>query len=146
MKTFRQILESTDPRGIVTVGKVKLNTANDFQRQILNQSEPNRSSKDPETGVTYYGGSGLKNPLTTKEIQKIYSASKPYWEQGGATYKPGDKNVKIELSYMARESKPYYSSWSFGGWVGSTKGFKNPKQAIEAGIENLKAAIVKRGL
>lgn len=152
IKTFRDILESRDPRGIVTVGGVKLDTANDFQRQILNQSEPNTSHKDPKTGVTYYGGSGLKNPLTPKDIKKIYAVSKPYWNDGGAYVEINGKKIKIELSYTAPSSgigvkgKPYYSSWSAGGWVGSTGAFKDPKDAIEAGIKDLRKSIIKRNL
>jgi hypothetical protein len=141
--------EMMDSRGKVKVGSVTLNANIDFQRMILNQHEPNISSTDPKTGVTYYGGSGMKNPLTVKEIEKIYKESKEFWKKGGKYTNVGSKKVFISMNIIIhdpRESKPYYGSWNYDGYVGSSKGTKTPKEAFKEAVESLWWSIKKHNL
>ncbi|GAF69482.1 unnamed protein product, partial [marine sediment metagenome] len=83
-----------DIRGKVKIGSATLDTNIDFQRMILNQYEPSTSTTIK--GVKYYGGSGMKNPLTDKEVEKIYKQSKQFWKDGGKWIKIGSKKVFIE--------------------------------------------------
>jgi hypothetical protein len=124
-----------DVRGKVKIGKVTLDTNNDFQRQILNQQEPNTSYHDKKTGQTYYGGSGLKNPLTEPEIEKIYKMSKKYWKNGGTYIDHNGEKVFIALNYNhLPNDKGFYGSYSYDGWVGSSALKKTPDQAIKATV------------
>ena len=123
--------ESRDVRGVVKLGKVSLDTANDFQRQILNQSY--YEEKSFQLGMKVSKAMGAKKDVMTlsqEEIDKIYKESSKYWKDGGKYVKVEGKQVKLDLNYDAR-SRKYYAAYSWGGWVGSTDLYKNPDQAIK---------------
>jgi len=138
MNLIDKYLGEEDVRGKVKVGKVTLDTKNNFQRQILNQHEPTTSKYDAKTGKTYYGGSGLKNPITDQEIEKIYNMSKKYWKQGGIYVDFNGEKVFIELNYNHGNNKGFYGSYRYNGFVGSSKLMNTPDKAIKATLDNLK--------
>jgi len=120
-----------DVRGVVKLGKVSLDTKNDFQRQILNQSY--YEEKSFQQGINVAKAMGMKKDVMTlyqEEIDKIYKESRKYWKDGGKYVKVEGKPVFLALNYTASDRK-YYASYSWGGWVGSTDLYKNPDQAIK---------------
>ena len=69
--------ESGDVRGVVKLGKVSLDTANDFQRQILNQSY--YEEKSFQQGMRVAKAMGMKEDPTTlsqEEVEKILESMK----------------------------------------------------------------------
>jgi hypothetical protein len=143
-----------DARGKVKVGKVTLDTANDFQRQILNQSY--LSMKGMQAGFAVYKAMGAKTkhgsrPVSEEDIQKIYNESKKYWNDGGKYIDVNGKKVKLELNFKSHgawgrgEGWAYYGAYSWGGWVGSTKEYKNPDQAMKEIEKRLEKVVKERG-
>jgi len=128
-----------DARGKVKVGKVVIDTDNDFQRSILNQSYIETKSMKAGFAVAQALGAKTKHgsrPVSEEDIQKIYQESKKYWKDGGKYIDVDGKKIKLELHFTSHgawgrgEGWAYYGSYSWGGWVGSTKEYKNPDQAM----------------
>jgi len=143
-----------DARGKVKAGKVTLDTANDFQRSILNQSY--LSAKSMKAGFAVGQALGAKTkggsrPVSEEDIEKIYKESKKYWKDGGKYVAADGKKVKLDLHFTSHgawgrgEGWGYYGSYSWGGWVGSTKEYKNPDQAMKEIEKRLMKAIKEKG-
>ena len=120
MKTFKEILSEGKK---VKVGSVTIDTNNDFQRQLLNQSE-----LDPMNG--------LKTPLTVKQIEDIAKKSKKYWKDGGVTVNENGKKVWIGLNYLHPDG--FYAGWNYDGWASSSKDQPDPNKAVNEAIGKLK--------
>jgi hypothetical protein len=117
--------EMTDPRGKVKSGKVTLDANNDLGRALGDTEDWRVSSQE--------------------EIEKVYKESKKYWKDGGKYIKVEGKPVKLELHFSnTNPNKQYYASYSWGGWVGSTKEYSKPEQAMKA-IEKQLMQKVKEG-
>jgi len=138
--------EGGDIRGKVKSGKVTLDTSNDFQRQILNQSY--HSAKTHAAGNRVARAMGSKEDwaiASQEDIERIYKESKKYWDKGGKYIDVEGKPVKLDLHYTTSHvSKPYYASFSWGGWVGSTDAYSKPDQAMKE-IEKQLMKKVKEG-
>ncbi len=136
--------ESGDVRGVVKLGKVSLDTANDFQRQILNQSY--YEEKSFQQGMRVAKAMGMKEDPTTlsqEEVEKIYRESKKYWKDGGKYVKVEGKPVFLELNYTS--DRKYYASYSWGGWVGSTDLYRKPDQALKEVEKLLMKTVGEKG-
>ena len=138
--------EMTDPRGKVKSGKVTLDANNDFQRQILNQSYHETKSIAIGSRIgRALGDTEDWRVSSQEEIEKVYKESKKYWKDGGKYIKVEGKPVKLELHFSnTNPNKQYYASYSWGGWVGSTKEYSKPDQAMKA-IEKQLMQKVKEG-
>jgi len=137
--------ESGDVRGVVKLGKVSLDTANDFQRQILNQSY--YEEKSFQLGMKVSKAMGAKKDVMTlsqEEVDKIYKESRKYWKDGGKYVKVDGKPVLLQLNYDSRDRK-YWAGYSWGGWVQSTGGYKKPDQAIKELEKLLMKAVGEKG-
>ena len=147
-------LWEADARGKVKVGKVTLDTANDFQRSILNQSYLSAKSMQAGFHVAQALGAKTKSgprPVSEEYVQKIYKESKKYWKDGGKYVDVNGKKVKLDLHFTSHgawgkgEGWAYYASYSWGGWVGSTKELKNPDQAMKEIEKRLRKVVKERG-
>ena len=148
MDLVDKYLGEADVRGVVKSGKVNLDTAVDFQRQILNQSY--HSLKSLAAGNFVSRALGAKRdtePVSQEEIEKIYRESKKYWKEGGKYIKVEGKPVKLALHFNNHEPAKgqYYASYSWGGWVGSTKLYKKPDQAMKAIEKQLMQTVKEKG-
>ena len=143
-----------DARGKVKVGSVVLDSDNDFQRSILNQSY--LSMKGMKAGFHIAQALGAKTkhgprPVSEEDIQKIYKESKKYWNDGGKYVDVNGKKVKLDLHFTSHgawgrgEGWAYYASYSWGGWVGSTKEYKNPDQAMKDIEKRLMKVVKEKG-
>ena len=140
--------EGRDVRGIVKSGKVPLDTDIDFQRQILNQSYHSRKSLAAGNMISKaLGAKRTTEPVSQEEIEKIYKESKKYWKEGGMYIKVEGKPVFLALHFDNHNPSQgqYYASYSWGGWVGSTKIFKKPDQAMKAIEKQLMKTVKEKG-
>lgn len=133
-----------DIRGVVKLGNVKLDTKNNFQRQILNMSY--HEEKSFQQGMRVSKAMGMKEDPTTlsqEEVEKVYRETKKYWKDGGKYVKVDGKPVFLELNYT--NDRKYYGSYSWGGWVGSTDGYRKPDQALKEVEKLLMKTVGKKG-
>ena len=116
---------------------------------ILNQSY--QSVKHIEMGNYVSTALGAKahdltQPVTEEDIEKIYKESKKYWKDGGKYVMVNGKKTKLQLHFQSRKgSWGYYGSYSWGGWVGSTKLLKKPDQAMKEIEKRLYKVVKEKG-
>jgi len=109
-----------------------------------------------KAGVSVAKALGMKQtkgiePVSEEDIQKIYQESKKYWKDGGKYVDVNGKKIKLYLHFKSHgawgtgEGWAYYGSYSWGGWVGSTKEYKNPDQAMTEIEKRLRKVIKEKG-